>query len=193
MKKKWKIAVGFVLGGLLTAVCLHPPITSQDWAAWVQAVGSIAAIAGSFALARVQANESDRIRKIEKLESNYAVAKMAVRLAIDTVFCLDNTAGKIDSRILRPRHIGQERLDQLQTSLHSFASKNIPEEILSELLVLQREIAFTLMAIREIGARRPNAIRAEKAYKRTNRVIRSQENLRKIEQLYRSELLRAKA
>lgn len=45
MRNGWKLAIGFAIGGMLTALILHPPLTSQDWAAWVQALGSFAAVA----------------------------------------------------------------------------------------------------------------------------------------------------
>ncbi|MFM0505281.1 hypothetical protein [Paraburkholderia caffeinilytica] len=43
---RWKIqyAAGFGAGVLLTALVKFPPNSSSDWAAWVQAIGSIGAI-----------------------------------------------------------------------------------------------------------------------------------------------------
>lgn len=44
MRLRWKVAAGFGAGALVTAFALHPPLSSQDWAAWVQALGSMGAI-----------------------------------------------------------------------------------------------------------------------------------------------------
>lgn len=162
-----------------------------EWAYWVGGIGSISAIAGSFAIARYQAKETNKIRRLEVLETRHILSQMALRLAIDTVLCLMDTSEKIEGRMQKPREIGHERLAQLQTSLQSFANKNIPAEILSELLVLQREVAFTQMAIREIGKMRPTEIRLGKAYKRTSRVIRAREAIRKISQSHKSEYFAA--
>ena len=162
------------------------------WAYWVGAIGSISAIAGSFAVARFQAREASKVRRIEVLEEKNTVSQMARRLAIDTVLCLDNTRGNIESRMTTPRSIGHERLEQLQASLHSFANKNIPAEILSELLVLQREVAFTQMAIREIGSTRPEQARVDNADRRTARVIRCRDTLRDIARAHKAEWLTAK-
>ncbi|WP_429551143.1 hypothetical protein [Paraburkholderia sp. MM5477-R1] len=48
-------ALGIALGALLCAAIVHAPGASSDWAAWVQAIGSIAAIIGAFAIANQQA------------------------------------------------------------------------------------------------------------------------------------------
>jgi hypothetical protein len=57
-------AIAFAAGMFVTAFCKWPPTQSSDWASWVQAVGSIGAIVGSFYLgsrqAQWQAREQDR-------------------------------------------------------------------------------------------------------------------------------------
>jgi hypothetical protein len=44
MKIKWGFLAAFVTGSISTALILHPPLTSQDWATWVGAFGTIGAI-----------------------------------------------------------------------------------------------------------------------------------------------------
>lgn len=189
---KWAIMVTAAAIGVAGYNCI--PWCKMDitiWAYWVGAIGSISAIVGSFAIARFQAREASKVRRVEALEAKNTVSQMARRLAIDTVLCLDSTRGKIESRMTTPRSIGHERLEQLQASLHSFANKNIPAEILSELLVLQREVAFTQMAIREIGSTRPEQRRVVSAERRTARVIRCRDTLREIARAHKAEWLAA--
>jgi hypothetical protein len=40
----WKLTGGVMAFGLVTIFAVHSPVTSQDWAAWVQAFGSIGAL-----------------------------------------------------------------------------------------------------------------------------------------------------
>lgn len=189
---KWAIMVIAAAIGVAGYNCIPwCKMGVAEWAYWVGAIGAISAIAGSFAIARFQAKEAFTARRIDALETRHIMSQMALRLAIDTVLCLINTSDKIEARMQKPGEIGHERLVQLQTSLHSFANKGIPAEILSELLVLQREVAFTQMAIREIGSKRPAETRLGKAHKRTARVIRAREAIRKISQSHKSELVAA--
>jgi hypothetical protein len=50
----------FSAGMMVTAFLRWPPNQSSDWAAWVQAVGSIGAIVGAFEVGRRQAEASRR-------------------------------------------------------------------------------------------------------------------------------------
>jgi hypothetical protein len=56
----WKFATAFCIAGISTAFTLHPPLNSQDWAAWIQAVGSILAIAVAILVVQLQAKEERR-------------------------------------------------------------------------------------------------------------------------------------
>lgn len=50
MRDSWKFLCAFTVGAVATLFVLHPPITSQDWAAWLQAVGSGVGIAIAIAV-----------------------------------------------------------------------------------------------------------------------------------------------
>ncbi|AOZ06547.1 hypothetical protein BKK80_12500 [Cupriavidus malaysiensis] len=50
--------MGFGLGMVLTAFTIFPPKSASDWAAWIQAVGSIGAIVGAYTIGQRQARAS---------------------------------------------------------------------------------------------------------------------------------------
>jgi len=45
MRGRWVFLCAFAVSGVATIFLLHPPVSSQDWAAWFQAVGAVAGIA----------------------------------------------------------------------------------------------------------------------------------------------------
>lgn len=54
MRFYWCFGGGFLCAAVTTIFLLHPPYSSQDWAAWIQAIGSIGAIAGAFGVVYLQ-------------------------------------------------------------------------------------------------------------------------------------------
>ena len=51
---------GCLIGAIITAFVLHLPITSADYAGWVQAFGSIGAILFAVSIASSQRRDADR-------------------------------------------------------------------------------------------------------------------------------------
>lgn len=54
MSSDLKVIFGLLLAGVVMIFISNPPCSTSDWAAWVQAIGSIAAIIGSFYLVNHQ-------------------------------------------------------------------------------------------------------------------------------------------
>jgi hypothetical protein len=54
MSNDLKVIFGLLLAGVVMIFVFNPPCNTSDWAAWVQAIGSIAAIIGSFYLVNHQ-------------------------------------------------------------------------------------------------------------------------------------------
>ena len=164
-------------------------LNKSEWAAWVQAVGAILAIFGSVWLASRATRSMERDRNIDTIKVNIDYTMAAIRLAMDAYACLDNTCGKMEKMgVRRKRPIGVERLQQLLQSLHIFAHRPIPPGVLSEVLVLQREIAYTLTAIGELGTRTASPVRIRNAEKRTQKCVRSKDRLENMRRELVSEL-----
>lgn len=102
--KQQVFVVGYVvviIGGL-AALWFRPPI--NDWPAWVQAVGSIAAIIAAIWIAQWQAGRERRDRIAARKELRKAVAGLARRLA-------DAVAREADSLISTPSYHAHEGSD----------------------------------------------------------------------------------
>jgi hypothetical protein len=88
VKKFW---FAFLLGVLVTALILHPPVTSADYAGWVQAFGSIAAIFYALSIAssqRREANRYDVMRRSAKLAAVRGITEHTVGIVGDAVVAL---------------------------------------------------------------------------------------------------------
>lgn len=102
--------------GLCVAFALHYPEKSEDWAAWMQAFGSVAAIAGSGWIARGQIREAQRVeqeRREAERKSN-AEARIeqlqAVAVFVEQLFkTLDKTAVHLSTRIMPHELTGYAR------------------------------------------------------------------------------------
>lgn len=78
------IACALVLGGVLAASFIKdPPTKSADWASWVQAIGSIAAIIGAFYIGKhqadVQKSVAEKARKDVLADRHSTVKSIADR------------------------------------------------------------------------------------------------------------------
>ncbi|MDR5736169.1 hypothetical protein QCE47_28045 [Caballeronia sp. LZ025] len=84
-RKLGLVAGGFFAGMLATAFVRFLPSQSSDWASWAQAIGAVAAIIGSFVIARrqsefdrSQAFEAERRQRLREVEAFTAVAEHGV-------------------------------------------------------------------------------------------------------------------
>jgi hypothetical protein len=86
------VLLGFFSGGLVTEFYLWPPTNSAEWAGWIQALGTIAAIGGCFAVTNHQYKlvlEAERTRHMktaqQALLNILAIASQAAHLVADAL------------------------------------------------------------------------------------------------------------
>lgn len=92
--------------GLCVAFALHYPEKSEDWAAWMQAFGSVAAIAGAGWIARGQVREAQRVENERRAAERKAAADarreqlQAIAVFVEQLFrTLDKTASQLQDQI----------------------------------------------------------------------------------------------
>jgi hypothetical protein len=90
-------SVAFLLGAVFTAFLRWPPTQSSDWAAWVQAVGSIVAIFGAYFVGERQsratlraAHETHQLAERTRREGIFAVIQAAHARAKEFEGALDD-------------------------------------------------------------------------------------------------------
>ncbi|WP_041741473.1 hypothetical protein [Collimonas fungivorans] len=122
---------------------------ANGWASWVQAVGSIFAIAGACGIAIYQRFDERRVRAEEQTRSDMIAARICHKVATDACLVLYNIAKKFEERLVDASiHIGAERIEDVQFSLRTLARKELAADLYSLLLELQREVAYTLTDVR---------------------------------------------
>jgi hypothetical protein len=174
---------------LVILFCLHqligPLFEVHKWmrldasagASWVQAVGSIAAIVGAFAIAKKQADEANQQRAKDHLQSEADLCRTALLISMDAAACVFSVNKKFTAST-PPRGIGPERIEEVLHALRSLAAKNLTFDIHSEVLALQRELAYTLTAVREYNNLVPlTPERREKSAKRAKAIAEASRNL----------------
>lgn len=171
----WLIVLGLV--GLHQSVAVFmgahgwKGLSPSDWASWVQAVGSIAAIIGSFRIAQRQTLAATLSRRVEQLELDAALIAACQHLVADTTKCLFNISKKYkamewDGHSL----IGVERLVDLQQTYLALCMKPVPAAAFSLLLEAKKELAYTLTDVRDHNA--ASDLSADHRKKAASRLVR---------------------
>ena len=127
------------------------PLWSKIDSGWAQAIGAFVAIVSAMYVTRLGFRHTEKLRLEDKAELEHAMAEIAYQLANDSFRAVQSILRKFESSFNGTDHpkIGTDRLDDLQQSLNTFATKNIAPAIYSEILILKREVAYTLTAVNE--------------------------------------------
>jgi hypothetical protein len=150
------LIVGLVLCGLIKIFLLYPPNSSQDWAFWVQALGSIGAIIGAFEIARrqYQANlelERDRIeREHKKVLLNILALAAYARKLIGEAHSYRQKSANADSAQHRRHEIS--KLEDISAALAAIPLHELPVvEAVSALVALRRMVKETSLLLIALG------------------------------------------
>lgn len=137
------------IGGIVAAQAVFE-LKSSDWAAWVQAIGSIGAIIGAVIIANTQRrHESERLRKAEASE--------AVRLSEYVYVVCKDASGSLNGVKLAIQKCpgvsglmpGTERLEDSQHSLRRLMEEKLPADVVKAVAQMRQEV--TLM-LRDVNA-----------------------------------------
>ncbi|WP_155649131.1 hypothetical protein [Burkholderia cepacia] len=125
-------------------------MTKGDWASWVQAVGSILAIAGTYYIARDQAK-----RQIEQQSRADSLAHLAEGELVE-IICRDaRDAVTVASEYISNYRNGPifnfdlDRLSDVQLSIRSLYGRSVPSVLLPRIVVTQRIVTYTIRAVQQ--------------------------------------------
>jgi len=157
-------------------------LSKSDWAGWVQAVGSIGAIVMGWAVVRHQIANGQRNRLEENASADRVHLEIGLRLAKDVYgIHMDVHRKHVMNQTLFPgrnRPLSNERIVEMQVSLHNFTLRPISPLLYAEVLSLLRELAYTAVSIREQNAL-PNTSnqRVKRSLKRTKTVLKCRDRI----------------
>lgn len=140
---------------ICTLIVIRGAVNFVTWstldAAWAGALGTFVAILGTWATTRHQLVAAERLRLNERAKSESEMSEIAYQLTHDAFLAVLSIHLKFDDAQAKKKHkaIGTERLEDIQASLRNFAAKDIPPYLLTEILVVQKEVAYTLTAVHQ--------------------------------------------
>ena len=142
------LAIPYVIFGwpAIYAFAKHPAVTS-----WVQAIGSIGAILAAVFIARHQYVDA-RDKEAQRIAAERAAyAREAYLVLREARRTLDYIAKKLRDSVGKRCRMRTERIISLELTLQTLSAKSLPPAILPYVLTAQREMSYTLMAVRGIN------------------------------------------
>lgn len=178
------LAVFFFGGAFFVALST---LKAADWlseaaAAWVQAIGAIASIWGTYGVARYQfrqqakATESQRAMQIE---SRWALVRAVV---YDSMEALGEARGHAMNEFNRPCfQLRPVRLEDCQFALRGLALQELPPGAVEVVLDILKAVSRTLLDVqRWYDNKALYPIDRDRFYAMTGRVLRAQDDVQRI-------------
>jgi|GEM_PF-2608589 len=146
----WKAAAGLLVAAALAAAVFGPPwIRGQTSAAWVQAIGSILAILGGFAVANLQLRHAASEARREQAERARAMASL-VHKTLELVADRLKVAGRPFSKRTYGMALRQHRTSELVEALRQINAGDLPPEVVVSFSTLRSSLYAVNARITEI-------------------------------------------
>lgn len=184
------VMLGCLFGSL--ALAIYPGwtvmgawLSRADTPALVQAVGSVAAIAVAIAVPARQQLRQKKDENRRYVEARLAIARSCYLTCDEAAQTVGYIARNLRRNVGTAFRLRTERVTDLLATLQTLVGKDIPPELLKDLLSIQRELSYTQMALKQLWAvNLVSAKRAGAAEARERRVIEALDSLKKRHQLY---------
>ncbi|NMZ26026.1 hypothetical protein HBO40_00225 [Pseudomonas protegens] len=139
----WVVWAFLAIGALGWAlfVLLNVFDAKKDAAAWVQAVGSIAAIIGAFMVAQRTHQLERQLRAEEALQAEVDALYFAEHAAYEAYSAVHHVTEYATSA---PYMIGLARLEEVRYTLRNLLKKSLPVEVCSSIFVVQEQVSEAL-------------------------------------------------
>ena len=123
-------------------LCFLSNLTSNEWAAWVQALGSIVAIIAAFLISGAQNKNAIKLHQREQLTAQTDIAKTLLVLAKNSAMAMKYTTEQLSNResIFRaaegliPSNIGE--LQRINTYLSALPLLSVPNSLVTPTMSL---------------------------------------------------------
>ncbi|MFY3433944.1 hypothetical protein ACOTI9_14955 [Achromobacter mucicolens] len=123
MRMRYRVALGVLLLGFCLVLVKNWPSNSNEWASWVQAIGSIAAIVAAVVISQTQQRESRQI-EAGKFVDRVRTALYLVEHCQSLVLELKKARGTV---AISP-------FDQVERALLGFSLNGLPGELVLKML-----------------------------------------------------------
>lgn len=180
---------GLLLGLSIACVLVRVPGSSGEWAAWVQAIGSILAIAGAFLVARYQAQKQVEHLQLDAARARVSEGELTHVVAKDAMVAIF-TANQYIRNFKNGTvfEFDLDRLTEVQVSLRSLYSRAIPTELIEHVITIQRLVTYSIRAMQQRNASTETTyLTQDSRYKARERMIFANGAVREIEQWLKKE------
>ncbi|WP_155755025.1 hypothetical protein [Burkholderia pseudomultivorans] len=127
-------------------------LTRSDWASWVQAVGSILAIGGTYYVARDQARrqseQQSRTEDLAKL-AEAELVEILCRDARDAITVVSNYIVNFKNGNGPLFNVDLDRLTDVQQSIRTLYGRSVPSVLLPRIVTIQRVVTYTIRAVQQ--------------------------------------------
>lgn len=145
--------VGAVLlvGGMLVAFFAYPPRTSEQWASWVQAFGAIVAIFVAFFIAMNERINAQKLANDAIHQARLGYIRACYLLANEATVTHGYILQRLNAHKGMRYRLRTERIESLQSNVQALIAKDLPPDLLRAMLSIDRELSYTLMALRQLA------------------------------------------
>ncbi len=143
--------VALVVLALATGAVIGNRWTSTEAAAWVQAIGSIVAILGAFAVALFQGKQQIQLLQDEKYLDELEASRLVVALADDAIFAIRDASKAITAHRGggEPFSAETDRLERSEAGMLAVLPTRVPARMVFDVIVFQRLLTYSLRALRQ--------------------------------------------
>ncbi|MGJ7544340.1 hypothetical protein [Variovorax sp. LT1R16] len=159
-------------------------MTKSEWSGWAQAIFSVAAIVAAVWISERQQRKLRQAELRGQTEIRLALVRSCYLACDEAAQTMLYIARNLRSNVGKPFRLRTERVVNLLSSFQTLLSKDVPPELLRDLLTVQRELSYSEMALRQLwSANLVSAKRASAAEDRAARVSAALDALRNRHQL----------
>lgn len=123
---------------------------SQAVTAWVQAIGTIGAVLAAIGLAWSQRKAEIAKQNHRRHEADRALAMVVMRAIDEAELTLKYIFDRLKANYQAKRTLRTERVEDLQMTFGTLLDKDLPDELVYPVLMVKRQLAYALMAMREL-------------------------------------------
>ena len=159
-------------------------MTKAEWSGWIQAIFSVVAILAAFAISEIQQRRLRKASNEQLLEARLALTRACYLTCDEAVQTIGYVARRFNERLGQHLRLRSERVTELLATFQTLLGKDVPPEVLRDVLTIQRELSYTLIALSQLQNARVTFERMAKAQKRAESVSDALAKLRTRHNIY---------
>lgn len=159
-------------------------MSKSEWSGWVQAIFSVIAILAAFAISEIQQSRHRKASDEQRWEARLALTRACYLTCDEAVQTIGYVARKLNERLGKRLRLRSERVVELLATFQTLLGKDVPPEVLRDVLTIQRELSYTLVALIQLQTAQVTYDRWVKAEARAKSVSDALARLRKQHNIY---------